>query len=565
MKKCHIVLSSLLVLCLAIVVPANTTFAQVEELSLEELTHKASTILIGKVIGFSSRWNDEQTLILTDVTISVSEYIKGDEGPQITIAVPGGTVGDLHLEVSDTPTFAIGQEVLLFLKEDYFRVVGWRQGKYTLKDNMILEKGLPVERFISKIREAMASSGCPSCPNQSTSERGKSSCLVWLTPPCGEAPEGMSPGALPGFYLEQAWAQLEKVLPILAALKAEGVVTEFRPLPEASAIHVTANGEALALLETLPGVVRITPDTAESVEAARQFFRDAITQAELLGTQGEVQMATTNPSVNVYETWDYVSGQTDANVSVSVVLKDSYGRTKATATTIANSTGWYWVSFWQVGIVPGDTVEVTAVGNTVIVYVEALTATVNHITEVVSGTAPPSRSLKVEIWQQPRCDWEYYSQDISSDSTGNFSASFVGTADIVRGAEADIWCYDANGNATIITRFAHIVSIENLYDWVSGWTSPNASVTAVLKDSGGHVKETRTTTAYDNGSYFVWFSTDMVVGDSVEVTTAGEMMVVQVVDLTAKVDAGTDTVFGIGPFAGAQLKVRACHLGLPYG
>jgi hypothetical protein len=56
----------------------NPAFALVEALSLEELTSKSSIIIRGKVIALSSRWNEERTQILTDVTIEVSDYIKGE-------------------------------------------------------------------------------------------------------------------------------------------------------------------------------------------------------------------------------------------------------------------------------------------------------------------------------------------------------------------------------------------------------------------------------------------------------------------------------------------------------
>jgi hypothetical protein len=137
----------------------NPAFALVEALSLEELTSKSSIIIRGKVIALSSRWNEERTQILTDVTIEVSDYIKGEsQGAELTIRVPGGVVEGIGMWVSDVPSFEEGQEVVLFLFGNDFEVVGGFQGKFTVEKGMVLEVGLPVEEFISGVRQTMKGS-----------------------------------------------------------------------------------------------------------------------------------------------------------------------------------------------------------------------------------------------------------------------------------------------------------------------------------------------------------------------------------------------------------------------
>lgn len=132
--------------------------------SVEELTYEADSIMIGKVTGMESRWNEDRTLIYTYVTISARDYVKKlsniGESEEIIVRMPGGEVGDIGLKVSDMPEFREGEEVLLFLKKErptIFRVVGLFQGKYTVEDgrakNKVLGREIPLDSFVSQIRE----------------------------------------------------------------------------------------------------------------------------------------------------------------------------------------------------------------------------------------------------------------------------------------------------------------------------------------------------------------------------------------------------------------------------
>ncbi|MCG2769925.1 MAG: M4 family metallopeptidase [Anaerolineae bacterium] len=137
----------------------------VEELSLEELTERASTILIGQVLSQTSRWNSDKTLIVTDVSIAVEGSIKGLSPDRFVLEVPGGVVDDRRLIVSDTPTFFAGETVILFLRgPDFpgFRLVGWRQGEFAVHNGFVVQEGeqpIHVEEFVGRIRRIMGESG----------------------------------------------------------------------------------------------------------------------------------------------------------------------------------------------------------------------------------------------------------------------------------------------------------------------------------------------------------------------------------------------------------------------
>jgi len=90
--------------------------------------------------------------IFTYVHIDVEKYIKGSGQRLIEIKVPGGKVGKITEEVEDTLHFALGEKVILFLKPTFFRIVGWHQGKYTIRDNRIVGLEVEINEFIKKIQ-----------------------------------------------------------------------------------------------------------------------------------------------------------------------------------------------------------------------------------------------------------------------------------------------------------------------------------------------------------------------------------------------------------------------------
>jgi len=90
-------------------------------------------IVRGKVVSVKSYWNAEKTLIYTDIIVLVDEYLKGNGPKEITIKIPGGTVGDKTQWVSDTPHFDVGDYGVIFL-ESSGQVTAGPDGVYLLRD-----------------------------------------------------------------------------------------------------------------------------------------------------------------------------------------------------------------------------------------------------------------------------------------------------------------------------------------------------------------------------------------------------------------------------------------------
>jgi hypothetical protein len=156
------VFSAIILFICATFLGTNSATALMLEMSPTELTQQAEAIVRGQVKDKKSEWDPERRFIWTLVTISVSHSIKGKspEKQDVVVKIPGGEVGDIGQKTEDAPVFTTGEEVLLFLQPEVyrskivFRVTGNFQGKHTIKDNMLIEKKMPVETFLGQIEKA---------------------------------------------------------------------------------------------------------------------------------------------------------------------------------------------------------------------------------------------------------------------------------------------------------------------------------------------------------------------------------------------------------------------------
>lgn len=122
----------------------------------QDLYQAADQVVQGRVTGVSEGWNQDQSLIVTTVTVLPERTFKGglSRGP-VELAYPGGKVGALGLWVEDQPSIQPGEEALVFLKSvpgQAASLVGQIQGKYTLVDGVLQENGLPLDVFVQMMR-----------------------------------------------------------------------------------------------------------------------------------------------------------------------------------------------------------------------------------------------------------------------------------------------------------------------------------------------------------------------------------------------------------------------------
>ena len=79
----------------------------------------ADYIIEGKVERVESRWNEEQTSILTYTDLSIVKYVKGTPFAEtaLQIVTPGGTVGTISQWVEDQPIFHEGKSVRIYFQK----------------------------------------------------------------------------------------------------------------------------------------------------------------------------------------------------------------------------------------------------------------------------------------------------------------------------------------------------------------------------------------------------------------------------------------------------------------
>lgn len=130
--------SSCLLLACVLLLPGllQSTAAQERELTLEEKATESELIVEGKVTSIRSEWNAEHTRIYTHVTITVTEYLKGEPSEQTVVVTHlGGEVGEVGEIYSGAVRFEEDEEVLVFLNRDQqgrYGVTGGSQGKYSV-------------------------------------------------------------------------------------------------------------------------------------------------------------------------------------------------------------------------------------------------------------------------------------------------------------------------------------------------------------------------------------------------------------------------------------------------
>jgi hypothetical protein len=104
-----------------------------------DLIEEASIIVTGQCTHLQSQWIDRS--LVTIATISVSEVLKGQAGPEVTVVLPGGIDASGRIPVAlvypAAPQIFPQEDVLLFLTPQGlvaqgYAVVGFSQGKLSL-------------------------------------------------------------------------------------------------------------------------------------------------------------------------------------------------------------------------------------------------------------------------------------------------------------------------------------------------------------------------------------------------------------------------------------------------
>jgi hypothetical protein len=100
--------------------------------SFDEKVDNAAAIVLGKCVRNESKWDPSGRWIVTYSTFQVESTIKGAPAQEVTVVVPGGTVGGVHQSSVGLPAFTEGAENVLFIRNSKLgpTVLYFEQGAY---------------------------------------------------------------------------------------------------------------------------------------------------------------------------------------------------------------------------------------------------------------------------------------------------------------------------------------------------------------------------------------------------------------------------------------------------
>jgi hypothetical protein len=116
-------------------------------LSTEQLTDAADAIVRGTVADVWSEF-DAAGMCWTRARVEVERTLKGAPGREVVVSQFGGICGPYAARIESSARFSEGEEAYFFLEEmkDHTSVVGWVQGKFTLRMDPTIRREI-VMRF----------------------------------------------------------------------------------------------------------------------------------------------------------------------------------------------------------------------------------------------------------------------------------------------------------------------------------------------------------------------------------------------------------------------------------
>ena len=122
-------------------------------LSLDTLKTEAESIVYARTLYTESRWAQPETGdIETVVHLEVLQVAKGHAEDEITVVVPGGTIGDLTVYVDSMPQFSLGETAILFL-DAKGRIVGDSQGRLPVATGRVTSLNRAAQEVLAELSD----------------------------------------------------------------------------------------------------------------------------------------------------------------------------------------------------------------------------------------------------------------------------------------------------------------------------------------------------------------------------------------------------------------------------
>jgi hypothetical protein len=102
-------------LALASLLPATVGASIARAIPFDQKVADADSIVLGRCVGTRAEWDPSHRWIITYSTFQVEKTLKGNPAQQLTVATPGGHVGEVYQDSIGVPKFAEGQEHVVFV------------------------------------------------------------------------------------------------------------------------------------------------------------------------------------------------------------------------------------------------------------------------------------------------------------------------------------------------------------------------------------------------------------------------------------------------------------------
>ena len=237
--------------------------------------------------------------------------------------------------------------------------------------------------------------------------------------------------------------------------------------------------------------------------------------------------------------------------------------------TADKTTGGYWLSPNVSSLDPGDLVEVDLGGGTVISTVIAdLSIHVDADADVVTGTAPAGKVVRVAFMQWAGGGDRYYENNTTASAGGVYTADFSSQVDLLRHVWVNAAVNDAEGDETWVWGGAPAIGVNPTYD--NAWArvdAGNVPMTATLDTGTNRYVWTGTSHPQYHNAGDIWFDdgtgsqVDIQGGHviTIETPTWNDSMVAA--DITLDFDVNNDRVSGDAPSGYAEVQVGRWNSG----
>jgi len=266
------------------------------------------------------------------------------------------------------------------------------------------------------------------------------------------------------------------------------------------------------------------------------------------------------PQLNIQKDSNWLNGFWTAGETALQISLSRLGSEIASRALLTDRYGYFEINLYDASGTPAiiqesDILTVSDGVTTEIVDVPHLTAQADPFTETVSGEAPPDSPLSVSVFLR--------TVPAVSDSSGAYSASFLGIQDLRAGNQYWIDYRNPDGHSIYITSYIG-PKVTSLLNSNSVWgigTAPDQEVSVALLRGGEEIAwDTATTSSNNSFNAYLYTANGQAAqiqaGDQITVEPAnGSSLSMTAADLSAEVDAAADLISGTGP-AGELLHVE---------